>query len=96
MNTDQILNGHYTLDGYTSTLIKFDEVSDKWRMELLAKRTSYFATTEVDDSDYPIGNRMWNISSPQFSGIANLNLNGCHDSTQFNCEDGSCISIDER
>ena len=96
MNTDNILNGHYTLDGFTSTLIMYNKVSEEWRMELLAKRTTYFATTGRNDHEYPFGTRKWNISSPLFSGIMNLNLNGCNDNTQFNCEDGSCISIDNR
>ena len=95
MNTDSILNGHYTLDGFTSTLITYDKLSEEWRMELQSK-TTYFATTGRNDQEYPFGTKTWNISSPLFSGTTNLNLNGCDDNTQFNCEDGSCISIDAR
>ena len=96
MNTDNIMNGHYTLDGFTSTLIMYDNVSEEWRMELLAKSTTYFATTGRNDQEYPFGTKAWNISSQLFSGSLNLNLNGCDDNIQFNCEDGSCISMDDR
>ena len=96
MNTDNVMNGHYTFDGFTNTLIMYDKVSEEWRMELLAKSMTYFATTGRNDQEYPFGTKTWNISSPTFRGTTNLNLNGCNDYTQFNCGDGACISIDNR
>ena len=97
MNTDIIMNGHYTFDGFTNTFLAYDTPNEVWRMELLSKRTTYYATSAGnEDQEYPFGTRMWNITSPMFSGTTELNLNGCNDNTQFNCQDGLCISIENR
>ena len=96
MNTDNILNGHYTLDGFTSTVITYDKVNEEWRMELQSESTTYFATTGKNDDEYPFGIKTWNISSSLFSGTKELSLNGCDDNTEFNCGDGSCLPIENR
>ena len=97
MNTDWMINGHYTFDGFTITYIMYDSLSDVWRMELRTNPGEYYAKTEAGrEKDYPFGTRTWNITSQYYNGSVALNLNGCDDFHQYNCRDGSCIPIEER
>ena len=97
MNTDWMINGHYTFDGFTITYIMYDSSSDVWRMELRTNPGEYYAKTEAGrEKDYPFGTRTWNITSQYYNGSVALNLNGCDDFHQYNCRDGSCIPIEER
>ena len=95
MATNKFLNGHYSFDGYTSTRIIFDNVTQLWRLELLSD-TSIHATTELIPIDYPLGNRIWDVVTPIFNGKLELNLNSCDDFNSFSCNDGACITIEER
>ena len=95
MATNKFLNGHYSFDGYTSTRILFDNTTQLWRLELLSD-TSIHATTELIPTDYPLGNRIWDVATPVFNGKLELNLNSCDDFNSFSCDDGACITIDER
>ena len=95
MATNKLLNGHYSFDGYTSTRIMFDEENQLWRLELLSD-PSIHATTELIPIDYPLGSRVWNVSTPVFNGNLELNLNSCDDFDSFSCDDGACITIEER
>ena len=97
MNTDWMINGHYTFDGFTISYIMYDSWSDVWRLELRTDPGGYFAKTEAgQEKDYPFGTRIWNITSQYYNGSVALNLNGCDDFHQYNCRDGSCIPIVER
>ena len=97
MNTDWMINGHYTFDGFTISYIMYDSWSDVWRLELRTDPGGYFAKTEAgQEKDYPFGTRIWNITSQYYNGSVALNLNGCDDFHQYNCRDGSCIPIEER
>ena len=49
--------------------------------------SSKFATCDVDD--YPFGTQVWKLNEDDRN--MTLNLNGCYDDWQFNCQDGSCI-----
>ena len=95
MATNKFVNGHYTFDGYTTTKIHFDNASQLWRMHLLSD-SSIYATTETVPIDYPLGNRIWNVESEIFKGELELNLNSCNDFNSFSCNDGACITIEER
>ena len=95
MATNKFLNGHYSFDGYTSTRIIFDNVTQLWRLELLSD-TSIHATTELIPIDYPLGNRIWDVVTPIFNGKLELNLNSCDDLDSFGCNDGNCVSMEER
>ena len=95
MSTDRFLNGHYSFDGYTTTRIFFDNTVQLWKMELLSDQRIN-ATTELIPVDYPLGSRRWDINTPIFKGILDLNLNSCDDFNSFSCNDGACITIEER
>jgi hypothetical protein len=85
LNTDFLINGYFSYDGYTNTRIYFHNVSKLWHMERLLDPSSY--ATTVSAGDYPFGSHTWNISSEGFMGKATLNLNGCHNIYQYNCVD---------
>ena len=95
MATDKFINGHYSFDGYTNTRIIFDPKVKLWKMELLSD-TSINATTEVIPMEYPLGSNIWNVAYPAFSGQLELNLNSCDDLDSFGCNDGNCVSMEER
>ena len=93
MATHEIINGHYTFDGYTNTKIFYQDEAKLWRMELF-EDSSIHATTE--SSDYPFGIHQWKIVTPQVEGVITLSLNGCNEEKEFNCNDGVCIAIGDR
>ena len=95
MATDKFLNGHYSFDGYTSTAIFFDDETGLWRLEVLSD-SDIHATTELVPVEYPLGSRVWNVTTPIFEGQLDLNLNSCDDLNSFSCRDGACIAIEER
>ena len=89
--TDEIAE-YNTFYGYTSAKIYHDSAINMWKMESLFNK-SEFAT--CDYKGYPIGIKSW---KPYGSSSENmtLNLNGCSDSSEANCDDGSCIDILKR
>ena len=93
MTTQEIHNGHYSFDGYTSTKIFYENITKLWRMEL-HENSNIFATTE--GHDYPFGVHKWRIVTPDLEGTIPLSLNGCNEKKEFNCNDGVCIAIDDR
>ena len=95
MATNKLINGHYSFDGYTTTRIQFDNVSNLWRMEMLSDPKVH-ATTEILPIEYPLGSHFWNVETPIFKGSLELNLNSCDDFDSFSCNNGACITIEER
>ena len=89
--TDEIAE-YNTFYGYTSAKIYHDSAINMWKMESLFNK-SEFAT--CDYKGYPIGIKSW---KPYGSSSENmtLNLNGCSDYSESNCDDGSCIDIRKR
>ena len=94
MATDEFVNGHYSFDGYQRTKIFFDNITRLWRMELLYDKSIGGTTNLLND--YPLGRRIWDVVTPDFQGKVVLNLNSCDDFDKFGCNDGGCISINER
>lgn len=70
----------------------------KWRLELLTDPDVY-ATTNT--TEYPLGTFMWDFYGDKCNGIFTehsqvaINFNACNGS-EFNCLDGSCVSIGSR
>lgn len=85
-------SGYYGFDGYSNT--KIFRKNEIWKMELLTGNSSYAFTSDLPD--YPFGTQEWNFVTPDYSGTAFINLNGCDDMVDFNCFDGSCVSINTR
>ena len=94
MATNEFVNGHYSFDGYTNTKIFFDNTTRLWRMEQLSNKIIGGSTDLLND--YPFGSRIWDVVTPDFEGKLVLNLNSCDDFDRFGCNDGACISINQR
>ena len=62
-------------------------------METLSDPTIY-ATTDL--IEYPFGGRLWHVESSTSNLSLTLNLNSCDDFDSFSCNDGACISIEDR
>ncbi len=61
-------------------------------MELFTGSTQEFAIT--NSSDYPMGTAEWQLTLA--NGVTQavaLNFNACDDETQYNCDNGKCISM---
>ena len=78
--------------GYTNTKIYHDHILDMWKMESIYNK-SLFATCDV--KGYPIGVKTWKQYGSSNVNMT-LNLNGCSDSSEANCDDGSCIDVHKR
>ena len=97
MSTQGLTGGHYAFDGYATTKIYFDQTNNLWRMELLSSK-NIIATAHTSFGKYPYGTHMWHIppTNDEEGYSFFLNLNGCDIYDEFNCYDGSCVSIDKR
>ena len=93
MATNAIINGHYSFDGYTNTKIFFENMTQLWRLELF-EDASVHATTK--SLDYPLGTHQWKVVTPTIQKVIPLSLNGCNDESEFNCNEGVCIAIQDR
>jgi hypothetical protein len=94
MDTSKLVNGHYAFDGYTNTRLEFNNISSLWHMTLLDDPLVN-ATIEASNY-YPIGTNVWRVVSTEFTDDITLSMNSCDDSKDYNCYDGSCISIHTR
>ena len=86
-------HGQFAFIGYTTSYIHYKS-DNLWHLGIYEKTITTWATT--NGTEYPIGTKLWNISSPIFNGSVQLNLNACNDSTEFNCMNGGCVLIETR
>ena len=93
MDTNEVLNGHYHFNGYTDTKMYFHNDIKVWRLELLSDQSIYATTKSLD---YPFGTHIWDIVLPDSQSTLTLNLNSCQSKSEFNCNDGICIDMNER
>ena len=94
MNTADFHDDQYKFEGYTNSYLKYNKSGEEWYLGVYGKEDSIWATTNA--TDYPMGTRLWKIVSPTFSGSIDMNLNACSDESEYNCDDGGCISIGSR
>ncbi len=93
IDTDNLVNGHFSLDGYTDSKILHSATTEnQWRLEKLSGAGG-MATTEA--FGYPFGTTTWTLSTPVFNGDIPLSLNACG-KDEFNCDNGICVSMDKR
>ena len=93
LNTE-IHDENYKFEGYTNSYLKYNKTRKKWFLGVYGEQDSIWATTNA--TDYPIGTQLWKIVSPVLSGSIEMNLNACFDESEYNCDDGACITIDSR
>ena len=84
----------YKFSGYTKSYLRYDKPGKEWRLTNYGEEGTTWAI--ANGSDYPIGTHTWQIVSPSFTGLLEMNLNACHDFTEYNCHDGGCINITAR
>ncbi len=92
-----MIDDRHSFRGFKDTMLRFDQENTQWRMDLYSTEEAY-ATTNAED--YPFGIHEWEIvGDPCYNKgnatVVSLNINACNES-EFNCNDGYCISIDQR
>ena len=88
-----MLTNDFSLNGFKSTLISYDNSTTKWMMKLSSDSDKY-ATT--NGSLPPFGTKEYFLSKELGGGHITLNVNACDDKTEYNCQDGSCILMEHR
>ena len=77
-------------------MLQYDREQEQWRMNLYSSENVYATTSS---QDYPFGINKWEIvGDPCYEAnntIVLLNINACNES-EFNCNDGFCININQR
>ena len=83
----------FSFFGYTSCLIAYDNATEAWKIEVLSN-SKHFAT--INGTLPPFGTKHYLLSEDLGGGNIYLNINACDDENEYNCNDGGCISIEER
>ena len=94
MNTAEFYGEQYKFEGYTNSHLKYNKIEKVWHLGVYGKKDLIWATTNA--TDYPMGTQLWKIVSPTFSGSIEMNLNACSDESEYNCDNGACITIESR
>ena len=94
MNTAVFHDDQYKFEGYTNSYLKYNKTGKEWYLGVYGKKDSIWATTNA--TDYPMGTQLWKVVSPALRGSIEMNLNACSDKSEYNCDDGACITIDSR
>ena len=93
MNTN-LHEDQFKFSGYTKSYLRYNKTSDEWRLTNYREEDTTWAI--ANGTDYPIGTHQWQIVSPSFTGLLEMNLNACNDLTEYNCHDGGCIHSNAR
>ena len=105
LNTEMIFDRLYTVTisqmqmrdfnftGYSNSIIAFHKNAANWKLEMPADKNKY---TITNGTLPPFGTKEYLLSNSLGGGIIALNINACDDKDEYNCEDGSCIPIEER
>ena len=90
-----MLDNNFTLTGYTNSKLAYDDNTDTWRVELLSDPSAVAVTNGTDP---PFGTHEYQLSKDLVGsdGSILLNLNACDDLNEYNCQDGSCVAIEQR
>ncbi len=91
-----MIDGRYGFRGYTGTVLRYVAPRKQWLLE----DPSYKASGIANSSDFPLGQMVWEVQGDPCYEESNvtqvmLSINTCNN-TEFNCNDGHCIGIDER
>ena len=92
--TGDMINGRYAFAGFQKSQIFGDDVEQKWRLELYQNKSVYAVSM---NNEYPFGIGQWSIVNDDCAEPnKTLNLNGCHRFKEFNCDDGTCVMMNQR
>ncbi len=88
--------GFYSFRGYKDTKLSFDSKLQQWKFQIYSNSSIYAI---ANATNYPVGTLEWEFhGEPCYAYKVtrlDLNLNTCND-TEFNCQDGSCIPLEQR
>ena len=86
--------------GQLTTQIKYNDYSSQWILtDAVSNVTAVSYATKVS---YVLGKHKWNISNDAFvcnNGqpyVTNLKLSGCNPEGEFTCNDGQCVTMEQR
>ena len=83
----------FNFNGYSNSIIAFHRNAANWKLETPADTTKYAITNGTLP---PFGTKEYLLSNNLCGGQISLNINACDDTHEYNCADGSCISIEKR
>ena len=88
------------LVGHVKSTIEFDEKSNDWKLFVAGSNLS--GTSNASHQTFLLGKRLWsikgdsgcNINGEDYTG--HLKLTGCNTTGQFTCDDGQCVTMEQR
>ena len=94
--------GNVAYMGLTGTKIQFLQTSNtsKWTMKVNLEETT--ATASAKEVSFILGRQIWNFvnDSPECCGgepySAQLKMTGCSPKGEFTCDDGQCVTMEQR
>ncbi len=97
--SDQLVNGRYTFNGFTDTVLYYNASSNSWTLQLQSDPATFaLAANVAREGDYPLGTVEWRFHGDacgEGSKKVMLNFNSCGDG-EFNCNSGACVDISRR
>ena len=93
LEPSQLMTKDFTFHGYQNSKIIHDAENRNWKFEILSDPEIYALT---NGSIPPLGTKEYLLSDNLGGGTVVLNLNSCDNDKEYNCKDGSCISIEKR
>ncbi len=93
-DSQQLVNGRHSFNGFTDSYLTWDASNARWMLKVMSD-SGVFATH--NESDYPLGTRLWNITNDGcgVTGLAYLSLSTCTED-HFNCNDGGCVDLNSK
>ena len=89
----QMMKGNFNISGYKKSSIGYNNETKKWIIDLMSEKNKHAIT---NGSHVPFGTQQYVLSERLGGGQILLHMNACNDKIHFNCQDGSCISIEKR
>ena len=94
--TSSDINAGIVFTGFSKSKIVLDKTLKRWTITSLDNDTAILVM--MDKSRLPIGPNEWKVPEDicrDGSSVRKLTLSSCND-TEFTCDDGICIPIQER
>ena len=94
------LNGTIVFMGLTGTVIKFLPLTQEWALHINLEKTR--GLTSAEETSFILGKNVWSIvndSSNCNKGnpyTSQLKLSGCKTKGEFSCDDGQCVTMEQR
>ena len=93
LEPSQLLGKDFSYYGYQNSKISFDMNQMHWKIEMLSDDKKYAITNATLP---PFGTKEYRLSDYFGGGTISINLNACDNRKEFNCKDGTCISMEKR